>query len=126
MESQRAPIVVVTNMLQVVGLDAYTGRHVWEQKIRVPARLWSVGDLVIVVSDHAAAYRIATGQLVWRRDGVMGETVVAAHGVVVIAGGGSVTALGVDDGRVLWHDKSLNSSGAIAMEAGPTAQADRR
>ena len=85
-----------------------------------------VGDLVIVVAESVAAYRIATGELVWKRDGVLGETVVAAHGVVVVAGGGSVIGLGVDDGRVLWHDKSLISGGAIAIEGGPTAQADRR
>jgi len=119
-------MVVVTNMLSVVGLDAYTGRHVWEQKLRVPARLWSIGDLVLVVSDGVAAYRIATGELVWNRDGVHGETVLAAHGVVVVSGGGSVIGLGIDDGRVLWHDKRLVGGGAIAMEAGPSAQADRR
>lgn len=124
--TQRAPVVVVTNMLQVAALDAYTGQRLWEIKTRLPARLWSVNDLVIVVSDHVAAYRIATGEPVWRRDGVTGETVLAAHGVVVIAGGGSTLGLGIEDGRLLWQDKTLMGSGAISMEAGPTAQADRR
>lgn len=120
---ERAPVVVVHALLTVYGIDGYTGRHLWQHEVPLPPRIWTVGDVVIVVSHGIFCFRLATGEVVWQREGY-GDTVAVAHGLVVVAGSG-VTALAVDDGRVLWHDKSLRSAGALAIEGGPSVQLDK-
>jgi hypothetical protein len=57
---------------------------------------------------------------------VTSDTLLQAHGVVMIAHNNGVTALATADGRELWQDATFRGQKiAFAMEGGPSAQADR-
>jgi outer membrane protein assembly factor BamB len=132
MQSQRAPIVVVALNESVIGVDAFTGAHVWERQIKNQAlapRLATWGDCVFVLTKGVQCFRIATGEPIWQGPPDYGDTLLVAHGVVLVGTvDGKVTAYAAADGRLLWHD-GLKGKGsaqtAFAMEGGPAAQIDR-
>ncbi|MCZ7683007.1 MAG: PQQ-binding-like beta-propeller repeat protein [Sandaracinaceae bacterium] len=127
MQTQRAPVILVGGLQAIIAFDAFTGQRLWQQAITFPPRLWTSGDLVVASSAGTIyCFRLRTGELVWKREGLHGaDTLLEAHGVVMVAHNNGVTALATTDGRVLWQDASFRGQKlALAMEAGPSAQAD--
>lgn len=128
MQPQRPPIVVVGGLQKVIAFDAYTGQRLWQQAIKDSPRLWTTGERVVAISSGSVyCFQLTTGELVWKRDGLhSSDTLLEAHGVVMVAHVNGVTALATTDGRVLWEETTFRGQKlALAMEGGPSAQADR-
>ncbi|MCB9729358.1 MAG: PQQ-binding-like beta-propeller repeat protein [Deltaproteobacteria bacterium] len=127
-------LVVPSADRRVRGIDASTGRVLWEMETRGPnvARPVAVGTDVLVGSMDGRLYRLhqRNGGLVWRseligRGDLTSEPALGGDRAFVTTTDNRITALSLADGKVLW-DRARPHRGefTITGQAGATVQGD--
>ncbi|MEM9043376.1 MAG: PQQ-binding-like beta-propeller repeat protein [Pseudomonadota bacterium] len=107
-------VFVSTGFGEITALSLSGGETIWQQKFSAPFRAApSVANGIVVAvarDDQAYAMRAATGELLWRNQGVSADAGILGGSTAAIAGGlvvlpyssGELLALDVGTGRSVW------------------------